>query len=111
MMLRGAILAALCATAVWHLSAKTAVPHEWYDRACCSGRDCQRIEPDSVRVTPGGWEVTILGGTHPFVPETRTEFFPWGDPRIRRSQDQDFHACVTPAMRNFICFYTPDMGA
>ena len=99
------------AAAVFVLWPGAAWPHSWYDASCCSGVDCHPIPVQGVRVTPGGWEVTIEAGAHPFVKEKRTEFLPWDDPRIRRSLDGDFHACVTPVMGRFLCFYTPDMGS
>lgn len=86
-------------------------PTGWsYDAACCNTRDCAPIETVFVEIRADGYHVTIPGGAHTYVPETRYEFLPWGDRRLRRSGDEFYHACVTPG-GSFLCLYTPDMGA
>ncbi len=39
------------------LSAPPAVSHSFYDRECCSDRDCEPLDEGSVKVTPGGYRL------------------------------------------------------
>lgn len=62
-----------------------------YDTACCSNRDCFPTE-----------EVDIQSRGYMF----RGNLVPFGDPKIRKSGDNNYHACIHP-QRGFICLYVP----
>lgn len=68
-----------------------AMAHSWYEYSCCAGHDCHPIE--GVRETDKGYE--LLG-----------QLVPYGDDRLRISQDAQFHVCrpYPPAIR---CLYVP----
>jgi hypothetical protein len=80
--------------------AGTARSHEWYPRACCSGRDCAPV----VRTLPaiGGKWVTSAHGTV-FVPRG---FVP------QPFRDADAHVCMrpddhSPGKMLLLCFFEP----
>jgi hypothetical protein len=79
--------------------------HEWFPVECCSDRDCARINAGAVRVVPGGYQVTVLPGTHPMVPagtEARSYTIPFKD--AKPSQDAFFNICMAPDGR-LLCFF------
>ena len=57
--------------------------HSWYPQACCSGKDCARVE--KIELVPAGRMVTTKHGTI-LVPV---------DFQARESEDSDFHACIS----------------
>lgn len=83
-------LARLLATAMF-LAAPAAVAtglaHDWYPTECCyggkSGGDCAPIPTESMTPAPNGWTYKPTGETIPF-----------GDTRLRISEDGRFHRCV-----------------
>jgi len=83
--------------------------HEWYDPACCNDRDCAPIPMDAVRITAEGYLVEIGPGEHPMLHgEVVFSTIPFNSPMVRKSQDGDYHACLTAA-RSIRCFYVPAM--
>lgn len=90
------------------LFASPALPHSWYDPWCCNAKDCAPIPASAVRVTPGGFAVTLQPGEHPMVTEgVFRAFVRHRD--ARPSEDGEYHACIYPAdtMR---CFYAAQGG-
>lgn len=93
-------LAVLLMVAAWSV----ARAHSWYDKSCCDDRDCERLAPEKVRVTPQGY-VTPDG-----------ELVPFGEARV--SADGDYHWCkyqkdstrVIHPYREKKCFYAPPGG-
>jgi hypothetical protein len=83
-----------------------------YESYCCNGNeqtgDCQMIPTRSVRVTQGGYEVSLAPGDHRLV--TRKHLFKWSQGETRRSQDGEYHLCLYPNEDTPRCFYAPDMG-
>lgn len=83
-------------------------PSGWaYDHECCHDLDCAPVAEAAIREVAGGYQVTILPGTHPMVPAGAaavTGFVPHGDRRIRPSGDQHRHACVSRAGA-ILCIY------
>jgi hypothetical protein len=82
----------------------TALAHSWYDQICCSDSDCAPIPTEAVHVVPGGYEVTLRPGDHPYATRANSYFIREED--ARPSQDGGYHACLHPpdTMR---CFYRP----
>lgn len=103
-----------------HIHGQT-VP-DWYSILCCSGRDCAPITTRAVDIGPAGIKVTLTPEDHPMVTKTITTLFEWDDPRLRESEDWDFHTCVRdmaaytrpldeiPDDQLFICLYVPPMS-
>lgn len=73
-------------------------PHEWFDRACCSDRDCKPIDETSIQETPAGYLVKQSGET-----------IPYADKRIKFSPDGRFYRCAAVPSHT-ICLYTPPRG-
>lgn len=97
--------------------AHTAASGWRYSQDCCSTKDCAEIANATVRITPGGYEVTLSPGDHAMVVATKTYLVAFDDERIRRSGDEFFHACIGVTAPQFmyeqqrmICLYVPDMG-
>jgi len=62
-----------------------------------------------VTLTPAGWRVQVAQGEHPFAPAGGLdETVPFGDPRIRRSGDGGWHACISPHTGRLLCVYEPE---
>ncbi|QRM53857.1 hypothetical protein [Sinorhizobium sp. BG8] len=80
-----------------------ALPHSFYEVACCSGRDCKPIPAGDVTPTKEGWRVRITG-----------EVIKYNSWPLKRSPDGEFHRCT--AFGNFgpngrtQCLYVPDMA-
>lgn len=74
-----------------------ALAHSWYDPDCCSGNDCDEMDPDYVTAGPTGYSVDFRGKVYAV---------PYGDSRIKASQDRQYHACEFPK-GTLRCFYTP----
>ena len=89
----------LIAAAVFLWSA-SAHAHSWYDYACCSNNDCKPIAAEDVKTLPNGYEVTFAGDVFSV---------PYDDPRIKQSQDMDYHACEYPKGQ-LRCLYIPAGG-
>jgi hypothetical protein len=70
----------------------TAVAHEWYPPACCSGGDCAPIAGTRVRAMISGY---VVDGRH---------IIPYGE--VKTSQDGRFHACW-PKPDQLRCFFAP----
>ena len=98
--MRGLLLALLLAS--------PAAAHSWYDGACCSEHDCRQTVLGEVERRADGWFVKPLTVTVPF-----------GDSRLRKSQDPLIHVCIAPgAILNgkrgpavLRCLYLPDPGS
>lgn len=78
-------------------------PAGWaYYSTCCAGKDCRPVAlPQSVRETPGGYQVPS------------GEVVPYGDVRVRDSKDDSFHWCTVNGAANThtICIYVPGRGS
>ena len=105
--IRAHLLFAVAASMVLALTVKPAAPHEWYDPACCSGRDCAAAPVGSVTAVDGGWQIIILAGEHPMVKSNFSTIVPYGDKRVRPSRDQNFHPCISEE-RHLLCLYVPE---
>lgn len=79
------------------VTAAIANAHDWYESACCSGKDCAPVPEGSVVETHDG--IVVKG---------------WGilsesDGRIRWSQDDRDHICARPANQwgpaKLLCVY------
>lgn len=73
-------------------------PTGWsYDPECCGGQDCERVDEARIKVwlTPQGYTVDGL-----FIEESR----------VRRSKDNDWHACFWPKGK-LHCLYRPPQGS
>jgi hypothetical protein len=104
-MTRLAILALLAAAPAWGHTAPTG----WaYDNFCCGGQDCQSITLDHVEITPEGYVVTLGPGDHKTAKREHRKMFRYED--VRRSQDENFHACILPNSQELRCLYVPDFG-
>ena len=60
-----------------------AAAHMWYDSECCGGRDCRPMEPGQIRKLKDGVLVPDFG------------MLEYRDPRIKSSQDNKDHICVS----------------
>lgn len=93
-----------------------ALAHSWYDTSCCSGYDCHQIPLETVKVTREGYQVTIPPGVHDRAPNGWSELVPYRingtiNTRIRNSGDSEYHACISPAIKDHIlCLYRPPGG-
>ena len=88
--------------AVFLLGAGRAWPHEHYDAACCSNRDCKPIEnkADEPEITPEGY----LLKTGELVRYK-------GDNRLKHPLDDRFHVCRMPSgypAQQLRCLYPPN---
>lgn len=76
-------------------------PDHWYDYDCCSARDCAPVAmtPENFTVTEQGIYIELPKGAHPLLTDGGTEptFYEWGNPKIRVSQDEHWHVCVSEA--------------
>lgn len=83
-----------------------------YEPYCCNGNahtgDCQMIPTRSVRITSGGYEVSLAPGDHRLV--TRKHIFNLPQSNARQSRDGEYHLCLYPNEDTPRCFYAPDMG-
>ena len=78
----------------WVSTVKEAGAHSWYDLDCCSDEDCRPAKPGEIEATPEG--VEALG-----------VLFPEGDPRLRWSEDGDYHICISIYSGEILCVYRP----
>lgn len=69
--------------------------------SCCNiGKDCQRLDPRSVRPTGGGYAV-LIGDYTVMIPFNQT----------LRSIDRDYWVCTSPvAPQSIRCFFAPFTG-
>lgn len=83
------------------LMAGTAHSHEWFDRWCCSGQDCQPAPVKSVTWTPQGWAVSTprINQVVPFDDKEHIRYNPPGEPQ--------FFICEFPKNR-LRCLYVPE---
>lgn len=85
--------------------ASPVLSHDWYPRACCSGKDCWQSAPSGVTATADGWRIESSG-----------EVVPYDDPRVHPTPPEggnDFHTCHLggdPTLR-ILCLFVPDFGA
>lgn len=87
--------------AVLVMFATYAFAHGWYPADCCSGRDCEPIHSDRVRVLSTGYVVDGVNHEEHH--------------RVRSSPDQQYHACFywqtpvigEPPVRRMRCFFAP----
>jgi hypothetical protein len=114
-MIRGLVIAAAL------VMAGPAGAHHWYDADCCSDRDCAPIAADRVSAVDGGYLVELEAGDHPMVVRPTSRWFPFDHPKLRPSQDGDWHVCVMPFYSDSsrtaqigngepICLYMPGAG-
>lgn len=89
-------------------SATFASAHEWYAPSCCSGQDCARIAVSSVEIAPAGFIVRLDSAEHVQVSRRFEETVPYSSHKLRKSQDGDFHACISLARQELICLYAPE---
>jgi len=77
--------------------------HSWYDVWCCNDRDCNVIPIEELSFTAEGIVWSNKQGS---------ELFPYGDSRIKPSQDGDYHGCQLSAEAEFEkrCLYIPLSG-
>lgn len=80
-----------------------------YPTNCCSGVDCEKIPNRAVRELADGYHVNLKVGDHHFAIKPTTFLIPYGDPKLKRSPDGDFHLCMGQTM-NLICFFAPPPG-
>jgi hypothetical protein len=66
------------------------------------------IPSGSVQVTERGFAVTLPPGAHFAAPDGLRKLF--GYDEVRRSGDQDYHACIVPFSEEFRCLYVPPLG-
>jgi hypothetical protein len=91
------VLAAMIAPAT--LLPLPAIAHDWYDRNCCSDRDCEPLPPEAVEDMADGWHINYISARG-----FRVKFvLPHG--KERHSHDGQFHGCAAPT--NFYCLYVP----
>lgn len=77
--------------------ASPALCHDWYDAACCSGKDCAPIRNEFVKPVSTGYAITL--GEQVFVVPYQV---------ARPSLDERYHVCVSAgAIR---CLYAPPLG-
>jgi hypothetical protein len=103
-------LAVVAAVGWWAYPARGhEAPAGWgYDPACCSDYDCEAIPASAVTLAPDGWRIRLAPGQHRFVREALDVTVPFGDPRIRRSGDGGWHACISPSTGRVLCVYEPE---
>ena len=89
--------------------AHTAASGWTYDAACCSDRDCGVARIGHVVPTAEGWRIQLKPGDHHFFEGGLDMIVPYGDRRLRESQDTEFHICLGRTGRLF-CLYIPHMG-
>lgn len=95
-------------------------PGHWYDAECCSQRDCAPIPPETVTITPWGYELRLVPGHHPLVTMPTQRDFAVDSNDVKPSQDGEYHACVPPAYgtaedhgprgQAVYCLYVPQFG-
>lgn len=95
----GAAIAGFLATVIVIAALAPAHSHEWYDRQCCSGQDCEPLPDGAVTQVPGGYHVKYkakLGlDVDVIVPHNKA----------KPSQDGRYHGCAT--IDRFMCLYVP----
>lgn len=86
-------------------------PSGWtYPNECCSGHDdCAEIPASAVRGLADGWHVDLPANVHPRGYPVRA-VYPYGDGKIRRSGDGQFHLCIRPN-GEVLCLYVPPGAA
>lgn len=80
-------------------------PAGWsYPISCCSGFDCRPVTSGR-----GG---TVLETRQGYVIARTGEVIPFSDPRLKSSQDQDFHWCSVAGAADgrTICLFVPPRG-
>lgn len=89
-------------------AATGASAHDWYSLACCDDRDCEPVAAGVIQQTAEGYLVTVNSETHS-LGSTRgyTEIVPYGDRRIKPSQDENMHLCL--GLGFVRCIYVPMM--
>ena len=88
------LLLALSVVLMTHSAAGHETATGWtYPQECCGGNDCDKIDAIRVRIVVGGY---LIDGKH-FMPESK----------VRKSQDDDYHACFWPQPDNLYCFFVP----
>lgn len=81
-------------------------PAGWkYDNYCCGGNDCQPIPYSAVRITPQGYEVTLQPNQHLMAKREHKKLFRYSE--VRKSPDDQYHACILPNSQEFRCLYVP----
>lgn len=104
----------MSSAAFWLFMGGGAFAHSWYDATCCSDRDCAPIPDHAVKVTPQGYEVTLMPGEHPLVKQRLFQIIPFGSEDVLPSQDLHYHACVIGSptvIQHIVCFYVVGAGA
>lgn len=90
-------------------------PSGWhYDTDCCNTRDCgpapvgavTEVRKDNVL----GYAIRLRAGEHHHFPGALDAFVPADSPKVRRSGDADYHACVS-VTGEVLCLYAPLGGS
>ena len=84
--------------------------HGWYEPSCCSGRDCARMAFEEIGQTREGYVLDLEPGDHPMITRAQRYVVPYGDRRIKLSQDGFFHVCILAHSQTLACFYEPLSG-
>jgi hypothetical protein len=74
-----------------------AAVHMWYDRECCANWHCHPVELGEIRELKDGVLVPNFG------------MLDYSDPRLRKSQDDMDHICVSQT-KQLICVYLRPNG-
>lgn len=95
------------------LLATPASAHDWYSLACCHEQDCAPIPLGAVSHRGSDVIVTLEAGDHPMINSgSFSQKLSGDDPKIKQSQDGDYHACILPTDGGVYlrCLYTPVLG-
>ena len=84
----------LCAIII---NALPALAHEFYEIACCSGKDCKPLPDGAVKITKNGY---VWDG----------EFFEYGSKKIKSSPDGKYHGCKYTYVDYRPCLYVPQQS-
>ena len=67
--------------------------HGWYEPSCCSDKDCRPAHKGEIVNTGTSYRIGTVD-------------IPYNDPRVRMSQDGQFHVCKPPHT-HIRCIYVP----
>lgn len=74
-------------------------PHDLYEWACCSNLDCAPVADSAITTTDQGYRVNAT-----------METVPYGDARIRKPIDENYHVCRNQSTGVLLCIYPKIMG-
>lgn len=84
---------------IFLLLCTSASAHDFYDRECCSNRDCAPVASWRVKPLVDGWHVD------------RTDVVPYLSPKVRSAPDGKYHICRNPFSKKLLCIYVPPHGS